>query len=161
RIAAFIIIRPFHSSFKFALQNTAAPREVLGIVAGKRADHNLSAAGRSMDKLVIAQINAHMVAQVAVRNGVKEHQIPAFELAHGQLGALAIALCISGSAQADAGLAESVGGEAGAVKAAHARGAPDIGFAQLGPGRRNNLLYLRRTMAVTTAAFLLLVFFLL
>ena len=113
--AAFAMLR----GMRLRLQHAAAPGEVGFVIsAAQGTDDDLARRGRSMHKLPVAQVNAGVVAQVAIAHGVEAHDIAALQVADAfDLGTVLIALRLRGAGERYANLLVSVVHQAGAVNA--------------------------------------------
>ena len=99
-----------------------------------------------MDEHAAAQIDAGVVAQVAVGHGVEEHQVAAAQAGHaGDLRAfVVVALGIGRALQGHADLLEAVLGQARAIEGGGAGGAEHVLLAQLVLGHVDHVLQLLR-----------------
>ena len=77
-----------------SVEDAAAPREdPVVVTGGQRADNNLVLTGGRVNEIARAQINAGVIAQIAVGNGIEEYQIAAPEI--GNRGDLRIGVVIA------------------------------------------------------------------
>ena len=108
--------------------DSAASHKAGGIVVvAQLVDDDTYLGGRSVDKLVVADVKAHMGGAGAGVTLFKDNQVAWLEFTHGDGGAV-VQLAGAGAIQAVAELLIHIAGKAGAVKAA-GRGAAAVNVA--------------------------------